>query len=472
MIRGILALTCLCVVGLCVCATDLIFFYEEGCPHCARIEAFLDSLSNARVPPADQSRQVIPLALTNGEARTLYIPHMSDQAYALAAAFRACGIDARVMPPSDERSLELGRRFTLGKECLPCIVTTGDMLRQMEQPDFDPERAAFFMPSGSGPCRFGQYHNLHRLILKAVGRPDIPIFSPNQGHSFYDDFKSLVKDPTRLAWQAVVAADLLIKVLHATRPYEVEPGSADRAYRASLEDLCRTVETGGSIRAAMDRAAERFAALKLDRSRKKPLIGVVGEIYVRSHPFSNNDLVRRLERLGAEVSLASFAEWIYYTNVTRARWHRRRRNWRKMATNFIEDLVERFDERRFGRPFRRLLGDLAEPRIQPLLELASPYIHDSFEGEAVLSVAKMVEFYRHHAHGIVNCMPFTCMPGNIVTALIKKVRQDLDHIPAVSLAFDGTESPSEQTRLEAFVHQAREFMEERERRAPAPAVGD
>jgi len=431
-----------------------------------RIEAFLDSLANAHVSPAEQGRRVIPLALTDGEARTLHIPNMSDQAYALAAAFRACGMDAKVMPPSDEHSLELGRRHTLGKECLPCIVTTGDMLREIERPDFDPERAAFFMPGGSGPCRFGQYHYLHRLVLKAVGRPDVPIFSPNQGYSFYDDFKSLVKDPTRLAWQAVVAADLLLKVLHATRPYETEPGTADRAYRESLDDLCRTIEAGGRIRAAMARAADRFGAVDVDRSERRPFIGIVGEIYVRSHAFSNNNLVRRLEALGAEVSLASFAEWIYYTNVTRARWHRKRRQVRQMAVNFIQDIVQRFDERRFGRPFKADFGRLWEPKVQPLLDLAAPYIHDSFEGEAVLSVGKMIEFYHDHADGIVNCMPFTCMPGNIVTALIKKVRQDLNHVPAISLTFDGTEPPSARTRLEAFVHQAREFMDARLPAAP------
>ncbi len=45
MIRGILALLCLCAVGLCVCATDLVFFYEKGCPHCIRIEAFLERIA-------------------------------------------------------------------------------------------------------------------------------------------------------------------------------------------------------------------------------------------------------------------------------------------------------------------------------------------------------------------------------------------------------------------------------------------
>jgi predicted CoA-substrate-specific enzyme activase len=423
-----------------------------------RLEAFLDSLGNARVSPARSAERVIPIALTNGEARTLYIPNMCDQAYALAAAFRACGMDARVMAPSDERSLELGRRYTLGKECLPAIITTGDMLREMEAPDFDAGRAAFFMPGGSGPCRFGQYHCLHRLVLKAVGRPDVPIFSPNQGHSFYNDFRTLKKDPTRLGWQGIVSIDLLTKALHATRPYETEPGATDRAYRECRDDLCRTIETGGKVVEAMRRAADRFAVIPVDRRQRKPLIGIVGEIYVRSHAFSNQDLIRQLEALGAETSLASFGEWIYYTNSTRALWYRKRGRWGRVALNFVKDIVQRFDERRLARPFRPMYGPLAEPKSRELLDLAEPYLHRSFEGEAVLSIGKMVEYYHQEADGIVNCMPFTCMPGNIVTALVKQVRRDLNHLPAVSIAYDGAESPSAKTRLEAFVHQARDFM--------------
>jgi predicted nucleotide-binding protein (sugar kinase/HSP70/actin superfamily) len=40
---------------------------------------------------------------------------------------------------------------------------------------------------------------------------------------------------------------------------------------------------------------------------------VVGEIYLRTHVQSNQDVLRVLERHGAEVVNASIAEWIHYT---------------------------------------------------------------------------------------------------------------------------------------------------------------
>ncbi|MDZ7837037.1 MAG: hypothetical protein U5N58_03310 [Actinomycetota bacterium] len=30
----------------------------------------------------------------------------------------------------------------------------------------------------------------------------------------------------------------------------------------------------------------------------KPLIGIVGEIYVRNHPYSNNEIIEKVEQLG------------------------------------------------------------------------------------------------------------------------------------------------------------------------------
>ena len=90
------------------------------------------------------------------EGRTLYIPQMSYATARLAAAcFRSIGIDAAVVPDSDDRTLELSGPYSSGEECLPHRVTLGDFLKVCRAPDFDPRKTAFFMPSADGPCRFG-----------------------------------------------------------------------------------------------------------------------------------------------------------------------------------------------------------------------------------------------------------------------------------------------------------------------------
>ncbi len=427
-----------------------------------RLEAFLDSLKGAEGRRTSKG-EAAPKSASRMNGRRLWVPNMCDHAYAFAAAFRGAGLDVEVLPPSDETSLELGRRYTTGKECLPAIVTAGDMLRKVLAPDFDRDASAFFMPSGTGPCRFGQYSRLHRYVLKEVGFEDVPVISPNQGGDFYGDFRRLEKDCTRAAWQGMVVIDMMLQALHRIRPYETTKGEADRVYREGLERLCRAIEAGENIEPVVRGIVAGLAGVGTAGERR-PLVGVVGEIYVRSHAFSNGNVIRQLESLGAEASLAGFGEWIYYTNFTRTRQNRRRRDFVAAFKDTVKHWVQKMDERRFGALFLDLLDQPLEGPTEKILGAAAPYIHDSFEGEAVLSVGRAVEYFHEHASGVVNVMPFTCMPGSIVSSVLKRVREDHEQMPVVSLSYDGQPEGGTLTRLEAFMHQVREYHRGRARR--------
>jgi len=342
------------------------------------------------------------------------------------------------------------------------------MLRVAFAKDFDPSRAAFFMPSGCGPCRFGNYNRLHRLILADVGYPDVPVIAPNQDKEFYQDFKQFRQDPTKLAWQGIAAVDLLVKAQLALRPYELQPGSVDEVYKMCLQRICAAIEKGQDLQEVMAFCGRQFEQISVDRSQPKPWIGIVGEIFVRSHPFSNQNIVRELEALGAQVSLCGFAEWLYYTNFTRSRTAMRERDLKGYLSNRLKDHIQHRIEQNYARPFLQLLGQLAEDDVTKTLRLAEPYMHDSFEGEAILSIGKTVEFAHAGADGVVNVMPFTCMPSTIVSALMKKVQKDLHGMPALSISYDGQEQATTETRLEAFVYQARVFQKRKGQHKQAP----
>ena len=95
----------------------------------------------------------------------IHIPYMSDHAHGFAAALRAYGKDANVMPISTDEALAKGRRVTSSKECMPCLVTMGDILTTIEGDSFNRQTDYIFMPTASGPCKFGQYAKLHSLWL-------------------------------------------------------------------------------------------------------------------------------------------------------------------------------------------------------------------------------------------------------------------------------------------------------------------
>jgi predicted nucleotide-binding protein (sugar kinase/HSP70/actin superfamily) len=86
-------------------------------------------------------------------------------------------------------------------------------------------------------------------------------------------------------------------------------------------------------------------------------------------------------------------------------------------------------------------------------------MHRSFEGEAILTVGKAIEYYHDGFDGVVNVMPFTCMPSTVVSSLSLRVSADCGDMPILNLSFDGQEDPTLTTRLEAFVEQVRQRQE-------------
>jgi predicted nucleotide-binding protein (sugar kinase/HSP70/actin superfamily) len=383
---------------------------------------------------------------------------MDDHAFALAAAMRAGGIDAVPLPVSDEESLRLGRKYTSGKECYPCVITTGDIVKKVSAAGFNPSRSAFFMPTAMGPCRFGQYNKFHRMVLDELGYHDVGILAFSQTSGFHSDTDALGPGFLRRAWGAVIAVDMLGRLLREVRPYEREKGSSDRVYAGALHRLEKVIESRGDLLSAMHGIREEFAGLSVDYARPRPKIGLIGEVYVRCHQFANEYLVRKIEDLGGEAVLPPFEEWLNYIA-----WERRtesvlNRRWGSLMREFFAGQIQRRDRDRIQDIFRRQVrGRLSELPTEEVLRRAAPYIHDSIRGEACLSIGRAVEYAEESFSGVVNIAPFGCMPSTIVASLTRRFRRDHRNLPWLDLYFDGTSQAGTQTRLEAFMAQAADF---------------
>jgi predicted CoA-substrate-specific enzyme activase len=426
-----------------------------------RCEAFLDSLKNVEPKKALSSKR--EKAKTD-RTKKIYIPYMCDHSFAVAAAFQACGVDADVFPESDEETLYWGRKLTSGKECYPCILTTGDMVKLVKDPKFDHQQAAFFMPSGNGPCRFGQYHRFHRLVLDDLGFHHVPIYSPNQDETLYSDLGIMGSRFTRLGWQGIVAVDLLMKKMLETRPYEKERGKTDQVYQSSLKRVCEAIRQGGDLEEALQKGVEDFSQMEVEKLGTKPLIGIVGEIFVRLNRFANEDVIRKIEQFGGEAWIAPLTEWILYVNTIAKKRSLKNRSFSNLLKVFVTDYYQKKDEHHLEKLFKGQLKNFGEPPTRSIFRNAKPYIDSSFEGEAILSVGKTIDFAKRGASGVVNIMPFTCMPGTIVSTLLKRYQEENNNIPILNMAYDGQEQTNTLTRLEAFMYQAKEFQSRKNNR--------
>jgi predicted nucleotide-binding protein (sugar kinase/HSP70/actin superfamily) len=392
-------------------------------------------------------------------------------ARAFASAFRAIGLDAEPTPPSDDRTRELGARYTSGDECYPAKVTVGDFMKLLQRPDTDPTRVALFMPTAEGPCRFGQYAPYLRHVLDANGYRNVEILSPTSRNA-YDGLGSLSKPFVRTGWRALLAADLLQKMLLIYRPYEERRGDAEGLYEESLADLCATLESTptepgaqlAALRDSMVRCRDRFRKLAPKRVLgSQPVIGIVGEIFCRLNTFSNENLVRCLEEYGAEAWLSDIVEWIWYTNSEHFRKLKLNgRIWTTEALGaWVRKRVQKRDEHVLLEPFEEDFKGREEPDIYEILECARPYLpREGAFGEMVLNVGKVVYLAKKGAAGIIDISPFTCMNGIVCEAIYPKISRDLGGIPIRNFYFDGTQSDLDRD-LGVYMELARSYRKKR-----------
>jgi predicted CoA-substrate-specific enzyme activase len=445
-----------------------------------RVEAFLDSLAarRAKGQVLKKTAASSPLSLTRAPRpnKTVYFPPMCDHVLGAAAAFRSVGLKAEALPPSDRETIKLGRSQTSGKECYPLILTVGDFIKLTQRPGFDPTKSSIFMPSSNGPCRFGQYGRYIRLMMERLGLPELDVVSLDQTGGMYGALDAVgVKTGherlSRRLWRTLASIDLLQKALRQTRPRECTTGAADLAYQTALTDLLLAIEAGEDLNGVMKIARDRFE-VATDHSislEAKPRVGLVGEIYVRHNLFANENIIRRLEDLGAEVTTPPFTEWVFYLSYIKIMRSARAGDWEnRLKTLFISWLQSR-ELKKLAAPWHRFFPQGAlEPPLSETIKHGEKFLHRSLQGEAILSLGKGVELFHRQATGLVNIMPFTCMPGLVVRGLTQNFREACQSLPCLNLSFDGQSQSSTQARLEAFMSQVKSFHERRHQNGKLP----
>ena len=366
--------------------------------------------------------------------KKLWIPPMHEYSARLTAAvFRAWGFDAEALPPEDGQALETGRSGARGSECLPAHTTIGAFLKKMRETGGRPGENALFMPTAEGPCRFGQYMVLHRAVLDDNGFAETPIFSPSSVNSYMGMPPAL----RRYIWDALIAGDMLTKCVCRVRPYEREAGAADK----SAAEACVALEAAAERREDLVEAAGRIlrtvAAVPREGGCDRPLVGVVGEIYVRCNPFCNAAVIRRIEECGGEAWLTPISEWVLYTAWMER--HLAGLNGSGMLGRLAAGLKTGYAFNRyhaFERALAGVPGLRREPPVEEILKHGRRYLPILFEGEALLTLGRARCFLDGGARMVVNCAPFGCMPGNITGAIFPSMQRECGK-PVVTLFYDG-----------------------------------
>jgi predicted nucleotide-binding protein (sugar kinase/HSP70/actin superfamily) len=194
----------------------------------------------------------------------------------------------------------------------------------------------------------------------------------------------------------------------------------------------------------MGKMAVSFSRIPAAYNRDRRLIGVVGEIYCRLDNFANSYLIKRIEKFGGEVWLASVSEWIFYVNFMQKvdlKINGERLS-KSMLGVIMKDRIQANDEHTLIKSLHNRFRGYEEPKnTRKMLEPAMKYLpYTGALGEMVLNVGGAIYLHGKGADGILDISPFSCMNGIVCEAIYPSVSLDHDNIPIRNFYFDGTSS--------------------------------
>lgn len=379
-----------------------------------------------------------------GQGKILFIPNMEPTCVRLmAAVFKTLDYDARILY-EDEKSLAMGFKHTAGGECVPCPTTTGALLKAMEDQKVPPERVILFMPTACGPCRFGQYVKLDQIIFERKGWK-IQIMSPSAENAY----EGMPTEARARLWNALLVGDVMRKLGCKIRPYEVNVGETDALLEKYMVKLEEAFSASKNLKPVEKILADAVAELLTVKKRdiRKPLVGIVGEIFVRSDPFINGNLIRRIEALGGEAWLAPFAEWVYYTMKIRDLLIEQSGSafdkMKMRARAWLENkLVFEKAENKYYAIADAILHDRRDYSMDEVIATGKKHSPWQFEGETIVTIGRARLFFeRDNAQAVVNASPMFCMPGTITTSIFPQIEKEFGR-PVINNFYDGSGDPN------------------------------
>ncbi len=376
---------------------------------------------------------------------TILCPQMSPIHFDLIEpAARSCGYNLVVMNNDDHKAVDYGLKYVNNDACYPSLFVVGQIMEALQSGKYDLNKTAIIMSQTGGGCRASNYIGFIRRALKKAGMEQIPVISANlSGLEGNPGFKINLPVIVRLAC-AVVFGDVLMKCVYRMRPYELTPGSTDALHdkwrRQCTEFLVNT--KGIPIRGVQKlcrQMIEEFDAIPIDENRKKPRVGVVGEILVKYSVAANNHLVETLEAEGAEAvvpDLMGFMLYCFYNQVYKAKYLGTSKKTAFVCDTGIK-LIEHFTKP-INKAYEKSRHFEPSTSIYEIVKYAEPIVNIGNQtGEGWFLTGEMVELIKHDVPNVICIQPFGCLPNHVVgKGVVKKVRSIYPQANIAAIDYD------------------------------------
>ena len=377
----------------------------------------------------------------------------------LPSIVKLVGLDLECLPLSDKISGDMGLRYANNEVCYPATLVVGDFVKAFREGRYDPDKTAVVMSQTGGQCRASNYISLIKKALVDSGFSQVPVISLTFGEDMGNvqpGFDVPWRKIIVIAFYAVLYSDFFSILFYPTAVREREPGIAQRLKDKYLQLGCEAIERRSSrqLTHLAEQAAAEFDAACIDRETAK--VGVVGEIFLKFHPFAQLHVVDWLMERGIEVAPPVLLDFFAQSFVNR-KVNLATKVERSNVPDFIVDTVYLLIRRqlgkynRIGRRFRYFLpfhDIMEEARVsQEIVSLSAQF------GEGWLLPAEVAEYARQGINHVVSLQPFGCIANHIVARGVeRRIKQVYPDMNLLSLDFDsGVSEVNITNRLLLFI---------------------
>ena len=396
---------------------------------------------------------------------TIIFPQMSPIHFdILESAFASCGYNAVALEGADKNVSDIGLKYVNNDACYPSLLVVGQLMEALLSGKYDLNKTAVMITQTGGGCRATNYISFIRRALEKAGMSQIPVISLSLSGIEKNPGFSFNLEVAKKVLQAMVYGDLFMKVLYATRPYEVTKGSANALYE-KWRDKCiidvrkaKTKTFNDNVRGIVS----EFDNLPL-LDIKKPKVGIVGEILVKFLPAANNYLVELLENEGAEAVMPDLLDFFLYGSLDAK--YKRIYFGKSKTDEIVNNLAIKYIE-----SYRKVANKALEESkrfypasdISHLAKMAQEYVSlGNQTGEGWFLTGEMLELIEHGVPNIVCAQPFACLPNHIVgKGVIKKIRETHKEANIVAVDYDpGASEVNQLNRIKLMLATANKNLE-------------
>lgn len=415
-----------------------------------RVRSLIESLrTKTQETKNDRSDTVsLPPYTEKHTGRKIIVPFFTPFISPLIPSLmKLAGYDAENLPMSDSASCDWGLKYSNNEICYPATLIVGDIIKAFKSGAYDPDTTCVAMVQTGGQCRASNYIQLIRKALMESGYTNTPVISVTFGGGIKNEqpgFKVNWPKMLPIALAAVLYSDCIAKFYYASVVRENTPGAAD-----NLRELYLNAAKGSIARNRPDELYDHlFLAAadfnKICRSEEHPKVGIVGEIFLKFHPFAQRHVTDWLVSQGIEVVYPSLSDF-FLQGFVNAKNRKENHIGNKYLPEFVIDFFYKKVRKQldkvnaYGSRFRYFTPF---DNIFDKAELACSAITLSAQfGEGWLIAGEVAALARQGIDHVISLQPFGCIANHIVEKGIEnRLKSFYPQLNILSLDFDSSVS--------------------------------